>query len=96
MSRADPGRWSEFVEGYTAAHAAGDGLRACLDAARKTGREQRCGVTVRPVVPTHQNGSRRETPEDLGLSWPLTVEYQAVSPLLSLRIMCRRNMLSNL
>ncbi len=53
MSRADPGRWTDLVEGYTAAHAAGGDLKACLDAAQKVGREQRCTVTVRPVLPTH-------------------------------------------
>jgi hypothetical protein len=49
MSRADPGRWTDLVEGYTAAHSAGGDLKACLDAAQKVGKEQRCSITIRPA-----------------------------------------------
>ena len=53
MSRADPGRWSDFVQGYAAAHAAGDDLKICFDAAKKAGRGQRCTITVDPSSPGH-------------------------------------------
>ena len=49
MSRADPGRWNDLIEGYTAARSAGGDFAACYQAARKAGREQRCSVTVRPT-----------------------------------------------
>ena len=48
MSHADPGRWSDLVEGYREASATDGDLRSCLIAAQKAGREQRCSVTVRP------------------------------------------------
>lgn len=54
MRRADPLRWNALVEGYQRAEAAGDELRTCHEAVRRTGKEQRCTVTLKPALPTAQ------------------------------------------
>ena len=49
MKRADPPRWNALVEGYQRAESAGDELRACYEALRRTGKEQKCTVTLKPA-----------------------------------------------
>ena len=44
----DPGRWNDLVEGWRLSDAAGVELKFCYEAARKTGKEQRCSISVRP------------------------------------------------
>lgn len=47
MQRANPGRWNSLVEGYNAARAAVDELKACQEIASKMNKDQRCVVNVR-------------------------------------------------
>jgi len=49
MSRANPEKWNGFVADYTMVRATDGELKTCFDAAQKTGKEQRCSITMRPV-----------------------------------------------
>lgn len=51
MQRADPQQWNGLVEGYATARAGGDELKGCYEAARRSGKEQRCAVSVEPPAP---------------------------------------------
>jgi len=51
MSRADPAQWRAIHESLLRSEAAGDELKGCYEVARKTGKEQRCVVTVQPPIP---------------------------------------------
>ena len=48
MMRANAGWWDGLAEGWRWSEAAGPELRSCYEAARTSGREQRCTVTVKP------------------------------------------------
>jgi hypothetical protein len=52
MQRTDPRQWSNINEALLRSEAAGDELKGCYEAAKKSGKEQRCVVTVRPPTPT--------------------------------------------
>jgi Family of unknown function (DUF6118) len=52
MSRADPAQWRAINESLLRSEAASDELKACYEAAKKSGKEQRCTVTVKPPTPT--------------------------------------------
>ena len=47
MSRADPAQWRAIKESLLRSEAASDELKACYEAAKKTGKEQRCSVVVK-------------------------------------------------
>jgi hypothetical protein len=46
MHAGSPEGWREFVSAATLARANAEAIRVCRDAAAKTGKEQRCTVTV--------------------------------------------------
>src|SRR3954463_538351 len=46
MSRANPQQWRTINENLLQSEAAGDELKGCYEAARKTGKEQRCSLMV--------------------------------------------------
>ena len=48
MSRADPAQWRVINDSLLRSEAASDELKACYEAAKKTGKEQRCNVAVKP------------------------------------------------
>ena len=48
MEQTSPAGWRRLVEGDGVMRAAGEELRVCQEAAARTGRDQRCTVTVRP------------------------------------------------
>ena len=50
MSRADPAQWRAINESLLRSEAASDELKACYEAAKKTGKEQRCNVAVKPAA----------------------------------------------
>ena len=47
MSRANPAQWNAINESLLRSEAAGDELKTCYEAAKKTGKEQRCSVVVK-------------------------------------------------
>jgi uncharacterized membrane protein len=47
MSRADPQKWDAIVNGWRRAEAAGDELKGCYEAARKSAKEQHCSVVIK-------------------------------------------------
>jgi hypothetical protein len=49
MQRTDPRQWSNLNEALLRSEAAGDELKTCVEAAKKTGKEQRCVLTLRPA-----------------------------------------------
>src|SRR3954451_9018553 len=56
MSRADPAQWRTINDSLLRSEAASDELKPCYEAAKKTGKEQRCNVVM--------NAGRRGEPED--------------------------------
>lgn len=48
MMRANPQQWNGLVEGYNMAQASGDDLKGCYEAAQKSGKEQKCVISVKP------------------------------------------------
>lgn len=50
MMRANPGQWNGLVEGWRRAEAAGEELKSCFDAASRTGKEQKCSLSIRPPL----------------------------------------------
>ena len=51
MSRADPAQWRAINESLLRSEAASDELKACYEAAKKTGKEQRCNVVMKAPPP---------------------------------------------
>jgi hypothetical protein len=51
MREASPEAWREFVAGATLARANSDAIRTCRDAAAKSGKEQKCVITVPSPTP---------------------------------------------
>jgi len=49
MSRANPEKWNGFVADYTIVRVTDGELKTCFDSAQKTGKEQRCSITIRPA-----------------------------------------------
>src|SRR4051812_19909252 len=49
MRGANPQQWSAINESLLRSEAAGDELKTCVEAAKKTGKEQRCVLTLRPA-----------------------------------------------
>ena len=51
MSRANPAQWHVVNESLLRSEAAGDELKGCYEAVKKSGKEQRCSVVMRPQPP---------------------------------------------
>jgi Family of unknown function (DUF6118) len=47
MTRANPQKWDEIVDGWRRSEAAGAELKGCYEAASKGGKEQRCSVVIK-------------------------------------------------
>jgi hypothetical protein len=51
MQRASPAEWRAINESLLRSEAAGDELKTCYEAAKKTGKEQRCNVVMKAPPP---------------------------------------------
>ncbi len=48
---ANPRQWGNLNEALVRSEAVGDELKTCFETAKKTGKEQRCNVVVKPPTP---------------------------------------------
>ncbi len=51
MQRANPRQCGSINEALLRSEAASDELKACFEAMKKTGKEQRCSIVVKPPSP---------------------------------------------